>query len=55
MIDRRPAVIVQYAAADDVPHPIMFARENGLEISFRGAGRNIADNALYEERFHAGD
>jgi len=46
MIDRRPAVIVQCAAADDVPHAISFARENGLDISIRGAGHNIAGNAL---------
>jgi len=46
MIDRRPAVIVQCAEADDVPHAIMFARENGLEISIRGAGHNIAGNAV---------
>jgi FAD/FMN-containing dehydrogenase len=46
MIDRRPAVIVQCAGADDVPPAISFARENGLEISIRGAGHNIAGNAL---------
>ncbi|OYE03009.1 FAD-linked oxidase [Nostoc sp. 'Peltigera membranacea cyanobiont' 232] len=46
MIDRRPAVIVQCAEADDVPHVITFARENGLEISIRGAGHNIAGNAV---------
>ncbi len=46
MIDRRPAVIVQCAEAGDVPHAIMFARGNGLEISIRGAGHNIAGNAL---------
>ena len=33
MIDRRPAVIMQCAEADDVPHAITFARENGFEIS----------------------
>ncbi|MBN3906160.1 MAG: FAD-binding oxidoreductase [Nostoc sp. NMS1] len=46
MIDRRPAVIVQCAEADDIPHVITFARENGLEISIRGAGHNIAGNAV---------
>ncbi len=46
MIDRRPAVIIQCAEADDVPHAILFARENGLEISIRGAGHNIAGNAV---------
>ena len=46
MIDRRPALIVRCAKASDVPHAISFARENGLEISIRGAGHNIAGNAL---------
>jgi FAD/FMN-containing dehydrogenase len=46
MIDRRPAAIVQCAEADDVPYAISFARENGLDISIRGAGHNIAGNAL---------
>jgi FAD/FMN-containing dehydrogenase len=46
MIDRRPAVIVQCAEADDVPHAISYARDNGLEISIRGGGHNIAGSAL---------
>jgi FAD/FMN-containing dehydrogenase len=46
MIDRRPAIIVQCAEADDVPHAITFARDNGLELSIRGAGHNIAGNAV---------
>ena len=46
MIDRRPAVIVQCAEADDAVHAISYARENGLELSIRGAGHNIAGSAL---------
>ena len=45
MIDRRPAVIVQPEAADVEP-AIQFARDNALEISVRGAGHNIAGNAV---------
>ena len=46
MIDRRPAVIVQPADGADVAPAIKFARDNALEISVRGAGHNIAGNAL---------
>jgi FAD/FMN-containing dehydrogenase len=49
MIDRRPAFIVQCAQADDVPRVIRFARQNGLELSIRGAGHNIAGNALSDD------
>jgi FAD/FMN-containing dehydrogenase len=46
MINRRPAVIVQPADAGDVEPAIQFARANALEISVRGAGHNIAGNAV---------
>lgn len=46
MIDRRPAVIVQPADAVEVEPAIQFARDNALEISVRGAGHNIAGNAV---------
>lgn len=49
MIERRPALIVRCAAADDVPTAIAFARRNKLEISIRGAGHNIAGNALCDD------
>ena len=48
MIDRRPALIMQCATADDVPHVIQLARQSELEISIRGAGHNIAGNAVCE-------
>ena len=46
MIDRRPAVIVQPADAGDVAPAIKLARDNALEITIRGAGHNIAGNAV---------
>ena len=49
MIDRRPALIVQCAESADVPHAIAAARAHGLEISMRGAGHNIAGNAVCDD------
>lgn len=49
MVDRRPAVIVQCASADDVAPAIRFARENDLIISILGAGHHIAGNSLAED------
>jgi FAD/FMN-containing dehydrogenase len=46
MIDRRPALIVKVASADDVRAAIIFARENNLDITIRGAGHNIAGNSI---------
>jgi FAD/FMN-containing dehydrogenase len=46
MIDRKPAVIVQCTEANDISQALRFARKNGLEISIRGAGHNIAGNAV---------
>ena len=48
MINRRPALIVRCADANDVANTISFARAQRLEISIRGAGHNIAGNALCE-------
>src|SRR5918999_4016361 len=46
MINRRPAVIVQPEGAGDVAPAIQFGRDKALEISVRGAGHNIAGNAV---------
>lgn len=46
MIDRRPALIVQVADADDVSAAIKFARAKKIDITIRGAGHNIAGNSV---------
>ncbi|TAN08175.1 MAG: FAD-binding oxidoreductase [Rhizobiaceae bacterium] len=46
MIDRRPGLIVRCAGASDVVNAVNFARDNGLLVSVRGGGHNIAGNAL---------
>ena len=49
MIDRKPALIVQVADADDVSSAIKFARANKLDITIRGAGHNIAGNSICDD------
>jgi FAD/FMN-containing dehydrogenase len=46
MIDRRPALIVRCADADDVVTTVRFARAHSLLTSIRGGGHNIAGNAV---------
>jgi FAD/FMN-containing dehydrogenase len=46
MIDRKPALIVQVADAEDVSKAIKFAVANKMEITIRGAGHNIAGNCI---------
>jgi FAD/FMN-containing dehydrogenase len=46
MIDRRPGLIAQCAGAEDVARAVEFGRQNGLLTSVRGAGHNIAGNAV---------
>ena len=48
MIDKRPALIVRCADADDVQAAVEFARTKGLALAVRGGGHNIAGNALCE-------
>src|SRR5215470_8322566 len=46
LIDRHPAVIVRCRSAEDVVAALGFARTNGLEVSVRGGGHNVAGRAV---------
>lgn len=48
MIDKKPALIVQVAKAEDVSHAVRFAKDHQLELSVLGAGHHIAGNSLAE-------
>jgi hypothetical protein len=46
LIDRRPALIARCTGAADVMAAVTFAREQGLLLSVRGGGHNVAGNAV---------
>lgn len=46
MIDRRPAAVVRPVGVPDVAAGIHFAREQGLTLSIKGGGHNIAGLAV---------
>lgn len=46
MIDRRPAVILRCLGSPDVVTGVKFSREQGLAISIKGGGHNIAGLAV---------
>ncbi len=46
LIDRRPALIARCAGAADVVAAATFAREQGLLVSIRGGGHNVAGSAV---------
>jgi len=46
LIDKRPALIARCRGTADVVDAVNFARTNGLEISVRGGGHNVAGRAV---------
>ena len=46
LIDRRPALIVRCRTRDDVVEALALARREGLEVSIRGGGHNVAGRAV---------
>jgi len=46
MVTKRPAFVVRAATRDDVVRTVAFARDEGVELSVRGGGHNIAGLAL---------
>jgi FAD/FMN-containing dehydrogenase len=49
LIDRRPALIVQCSGAADVVDAVNFAREQGLVLSIKAGGHNVAGNAVNDD------
>jgi FAD/FMN-containing dehydrogenase len=46
LVDRKPAVIVRARTTSDVVAGLAFARREGLEVSIRGGGHNVAGRAV---------
>jgi FAD/FMN-containing dehydrogenase len=49
LIDRRPALIARCRNTADVADAVRFARREGLEISVRGGGHNVAGRAVIDD------
>jgi len=48
MIDRHPALIVRPRGAADVMTAVNFARSQGLPVTVRGGGHNVAGSAVQD-------
>src|SRR5260221_10345939 len=46
LIDKRPGAIVRARSAQDVAEGVNYARDNGLELSVKGGGHNVAGLAV---------
>jgi FAD/FMN-containing dehydrogenase len=46
MIEKRPAMVVRARSVEDVVRTVTLARDNGVELSIRSGGHNIAGLAL---------
>ena len=46
MVDKKPAMIVRCAGTADVIHAVKFAKQHQLLVAVKGAGHNIAGNAM---------
>jgi FAD/FMN-containing dehydrogenase len=49
MIDKHPALIARCTSTADVVAAVNFARDNGMLLSIRGGGHNIAGNAMCDD------
>ena len=45
-IDRRPSCIIRCADAEDVSHAVRIAMDNGLTMTIRGGGHNVAGRSV---------
>src|SRR5439155_9258464 len=45
-IDKRPAVIVQVADANEIARVVALARDTGLELAIRGGGHSVAGHSV---------
>jgi FAD/FMN-containing dehydrogenase len=48
LIDRRPAVIARCQSTADIADAVRFARDEGLDVSVRGGGHNVAGRAVID-------